>query len=211
MDPLFLGYLSLTGALVVTPGATTAVVVRNTLASGWRGGIAAAVGAALGNSAHAAAAGLGMAVLIARMPALLTGVKLTGGLYLAWLGLSSLRRVLSGDALPVSSAIMASASAFGHHHAVREGLTVNLLNPAIATFYLAVVPSFVPQGAPGIYYVQLAAIHVGMAFICHSIWAFLMDRLRHLLANARARLVLESITAAALLLLAARVVVSAIR
>jgi threonine/homoserine/homoserine lactone efflux protein len=208
MDPLFLGYLSLTAALVITPGATTAVVVRNTLASGWRGGISAAVGAALGNSIHAAAAGLGMAVLVARVPALLIGIKIAGGLYLGWLGLNSLRRVVSGDPLPVSSSIMSADDGLAHHHAIREGLTVNLLNPAIATFYLAVVPSFVPSDPTPGYYAQLAAVHVGMAFLCHSIWAFALDRLRHVLTHQSARMVLEGITAAALLLLAARVLLS---
>ena len=57
LGPLYAAYLSLTFALVIMPGATTAVVVRNTLASGWRGGIWAAVGAAAGNSSHAVAGG----------------------------------------------------------------------------------------------------------------------------------------------------------
>jgi threonine/homoserine/homoserine lactone efflux protein len=209
MDPLLLGYLSLTAALVITPGATTAVVVRNTLASGWRGGIAAATGAALGNTAHATAAGLGLAVLVARIPILLVAIKIAGGLYLAWLGVASLKRILTGAALPISGAILSGRDNIAHHHAVREGLTVNLLNPPIATFYLAVVPTFLPEGASYGYYVQLAAIHVGMAFICHAIWALAMDRLRHLLTLPSARFTLEAVTAAALLLLAARVLLSA--
>jgi threonine/homoserine/homoserine lactone efflux protein len=209
MDALLLGYISLTAALVITPGATTAVVVRNTLASGWRGGIAAATGAALGNSIHATAAGLGLAVFVARVPVLLVAIKIAGGLYLAWLGLASLKRIVSGAALPISGAIISGKDTTTHHHAVREGVTVNLLNPPIATFYLAVVPTFIPEGASQGYYAQLAAIHVGLAFVCHSIWAFAMDRLRHGLTQPGARLTFEALTAAALLLLAAKVIVSA--
>lgn len=209
MDPLFLGYVSLTAALVVTPGATTAVVVRNTLASGWRGGVFAALGAAAGNATHAVAAGLGLAVFVARVPALLVGIKVIGGLYLGWLGLSSVIRLVTGAALPISRTIISADAGFAHHHALREGLTVNLLNPAIATFYLAAVPSFLPAQAPRAYYVTLAAIHVGMALLCHSAWAFGMNRLRHALASPPARLILEGLTAAALLALAARVLVSA--
>ncbi len=208
MDPILVGYISLTAALVITPGATTAVVVRNTLASGWRGGIAAATGAALGNTTHATAAGLGLAVFVARVPILLVAIKIAGGLYLAWLGLASVRRIIAGRALPISGAIISGRDSIAQHHAVREGLTVNLLNPAIATFYLAVVPTFLPAGAPHSYYVELAAIHVGLAFLCHGIWAFGMDRLRHVLAHPVARLALEGLTAAALLFLAGRVVMS---
>lgn len=207
MDAQLAGYLSLTAALVITPGATTAVVVRNTLSTGWRGGLAAAAGAALGNSTHATAAGLGVAVLVSRSPNLFVAIKAAGGIYLAWLGLASLRRVITGNALPVAAAITAARDR-GHHHALREGLIVNLLNPAIATFYLAVVPSFVAGTASYGQYAKLSAIHVGMAFACHSIWAFGLDRLRHLMTSPRARLTLEAVTAAALLLLAARVLLA---
>lgn len=208
MDPLLLGYVSLTAALAITPGATTALVVRNTLASGWRGGIATAIGAAAGNTAYATAAGLGLAVFVARVPALLVAIRIGGGLYLGWLGLASLRRIVAGRALPISGVIISDHDSIARHHALREGLTVNLLNPAIATFYLAVVPTFLPEGASHGYYVELAAIHVGIAFICHIIWAFGMDRLRHVLAHPPARLALEGLTATALLLLATRVLLS---
>jgi threonine/homoserine/homoserine lactone efflux protein len=204
-----LAYVSLTAALVITPGATTAVVVRNTLAGGWRSGLAAAFGAAIGNSTHATAAGLGLAVVVSRVPMVLLFVQLAGGLYLAWLGISSLRRLLNHHALPASDAIL-NARGGDLHHAVREGVMVNLLNPAIALFYLAVVPSFLPHPTPRGYYVQLAAIHIVMAFLCHGVWAFGLDRLRHALTHPAARMALEGVTASALLLLALRVLSAAL-
>jgi threonine/homoserine/homoserine lactone efflux protein len=210
MDSLLLGYLSLTAALVVTPGATTALVVRNTLAGGWRGGLAAAAGAAVANTTHATIAGLGLAVFVAHVPGLLMAIRLAGGLYLGWLGLSSLRRLINGSALPISSAIISGEDSIAHHHAFREGVTVNLLNPPIAVFYLAVVPTFIRANASPGRYALLAAIHVTMAFTCHGIWAFAMDRLRHMLTQPNARLALEGLTGAALLLLSLRILVSAI-
>jgi threonine/homoserine/homoserine lactone efflux protein len=208
--PLYAAYLALTFALVITPGATTAVVVRNTLAVGWRGGVWAAVGAAAGNSSHALAAGMGLALILSRVPVLFTALKLAGGLYLLWLAVASARRLLHHAALPASSAILAADDPTRAHHAWREGLSVNLLNPAIATFYLAVVPSFVPATAPGIHYVWLAATHVVMAFVVHTAWALALDRLRHILTRPSARMVLEGVTAAALGLLAARVLWTAL-
>lgn len=215
MDPLFLAYLSLTIALVITPGATTAVVVRNTLATGWRGGLAAALGAATGNSTHALAAGLGLAVGIARSPTALTAIQCAGGLYLAWLGVKSLGRLIGQRALPASGAILVAANrpapAGLPHHAWREGLFVNLLNPPIVTFYLAVVPSFLPTPTPTGYYTRLAATHVGLAFVVHCVWAFSLDRLRHVLERPRARQLLEGLTAVALFLIAARVLSAAMQ
>ncbi|MBM3751906.1 MAG: LysE family translocator [Acidimicrobiia bacterium] len=206
---MFSTYFALTAALVITPGATTAVIVRNALAGGWRSGVWAAIGAAAGNSTHAAVAGLGLAVVLTRSPRLFAAIQLAGGLYLAWLAIQSLRRVISHRALPASSAILASSDPIRAHHAWREGLSVNLLNPSIATFYLAVVPSFVPASADTGYYVGLAATHVGLAFAVHTAWAVSLDRLRHVLASPRARVILEGTTAVTLGLLAVRVILAA--
>ena len=90
----YLAYFAFTAVLVATPGATTAVVVRNTLAGGRRAGMAAALGAAIGNTTHAVAAGLGLAVLVARWPDALTAIRIAGGVYLGWLGLRSLARAV---------------------------------------------------------------------------------------------------------------------
>ena len=58
----------------------------------FRAGMAAALGAALGNTTHAAAAGLGLAVLVTRWPAGLTAIRVAGAAFLCWLGIRSLLR-----------------------------------------------------------------------------------------------------------------------
>jgi threonine/homoserine/homoserine lactone efflux protein len=206
---LFAAYLSLTAALVITPGATTAVIVRNTLDTSWRGGLWTALGAALGNTTHATLAGLGARVVLTRAPQVLPAIQVAGGGYLLWIAWRSLDRLRHGRTAPAVSAIVGEAPARRAHHAWREGVLVNLLNPAIIVFYVAVVPSFVPEGAAPGHYTRLAAIHVAMAFLVHSLWAVSLDRLRHVLASRRARLTLDVLTAAALLLLGLRVIVSA--
>lgn len=52
----------------------------------------------------------------------------------------------------------------------REGVAVNLLNPSIATFYMVVVPSFLPGPGLSARFLLLASIHVGLAFPCHTAW-----------------------------------------
>lgn len=190
--------------LVATPGATTAVVVRNTLAGGRRAGIAAALGAALGNTTHAAAAGLGLAVLIARWPDGLTAIRVAGAMYLGWLGIRSLTRaiVLHDGGLSIVHNGEVASSAVDHRPSFREGLAVNLLNPAIVTFYLVAVPTFVPSGTARGYYVLLAGSHVLMAFGVHLAWAAGLDRVRQTLARPAARRWLEGATGAALVALA---------
>lgn len=210
MTPSLLTYFAFTVLLVATPGSTTAVVVRNTLTGGRAAGLAAAAGAAVGNTSHATAAGLGLAVVFARWPPGLMLLRVAGAMYLAWLGAVSLYRVAgrADGGVPLAEAGDVRAERPDQRRgSFRQGLLVNLLNPAIATFYLIVVPSFVPGDAPRGSFAALAAIHVALALTCHGVWAVALDRLRRLFHPPRARRVLEGATGMALLALAVRVLV----
>ena len=91
-DASYLAYLTFTFILVVTPGSTTAVVVRNTLEGGRRAGYATAFGAALANTIIAIACGLGLSVLLAYWPGSIDAIRIGGAVFLAWLGAASLLR-----------------------------------------------------------------------------------------------------------------------
>ena len=81
----------------------------------------------------------------------------------------------------------------------------NLLNPSIATFYLAVVPSFMAAGSGASRYVLLAAIRGIMAFSSHNAWAGLFNQIGHLMRNLTARRAFDALAGAALVYLAVRV------
>ena len=82
-DPSALAaYVSTTALLVLTPGSTTAVVIRNTLTGGRQYGLATAAGAAVGNTVHAVATGVGLAWLLQRRPSAALALKLSGAAYL---------------------------------------------------------------------------------------------------------------------------------
>ena len=194
----------MTVVLVITPGSTTAVVIRNTLADGHGAGLRAALGAAVANATHATLAGLGLSVVVGRWPIVHDAIKLGGAGYLGWLGARSLARAWPGGPA------RAMASAVGGAPAVtrtgfREGLGVNLLNPAIISFYLAVVPTFVPAMAPRGFFGLLAATHVLLALACHATWATAFHRLRTVYARPRVRRLVEVATGVALIWLALRV------
>lgn len=206
MRALYFAYLAATIVFVLTPGATTAVVVKNTLAHGHRAGVQAALGAAAANSLHATLAGLGLWVLVGRWPAVLETLRLGGAAYLAWLGLLSLMRAWPHHPAP-DLLSPAPSGAAGHtpRPGFVEGLAVNILNPAIISFYLAVVPTFIPPGTPRHYFTLLAATHVSLAFVCHTGWATAFHVLRQIFARPGVRLLLELGTAVAMWWLAARV------
>ena len=203
-DASLAAYLTFTAILAVTPGSTTAVVVRNTLRGGRSAGLATAAGAALANSTHATLAGLGLAVLFTHWPAGLVAIRVAGAVYLAWLGVQSLWTAfhLHDGGLSFESGgppVRTDAGGF------RDGLAINLANPTIITFYLAIVPSFIPAGAPRLYFAMLAAFHVAIAFVCHSMWAIALHAVRRWFSAPWARRTLTVATGLALIYLAARV------
>jgi threonine/homoserine/homoserine lactone efflux protein len=208
VDPQLIAYLTFTAILVVTPGSTTAVVVRNAVRGGSRAGMAAALGAAVANTSHAIAAGLGLAVLFSRSPWAMTALSYAGAAFLAWLGGRSVYNVIrypdGGLSTIEASENPGRSSQTG---SFRQGVTVNILNPAIATFYLLVLPSFLRAGAPRWYFAAFAAAHITMAFVCHSAWAIALHQLRRLLRPPAARRLLEGVTGLALLALAAKVLI----
>jgi len=144
------------------------------LTRGRRGGFGAVAGAATGNTMQAVIAAAGVAVLFARWPLLATVLRAAGGLYLLWLGAVSLHKAWRNSSrlnIPGrDEAGRGYSTGKNFRKGFRQGLTVNLLNPAITSFYVAVLPAFIPAGAPPWYFAFLAAAHVVIAFVCHSAW-----------------------------------------
>jgi threonine/homoserine/homoserine lactone efflux protein len=161
-----LAYVIAAFALVVTPGVTTAVVIRRALGGGFRSGVATALGAAAGNCTHAILAGFGVTMVARQWPLAFKALTIAGGVYLCWLGFQSVRRGISG-ARPV----LAGTTLHDARSSAGEGLTVTLLNPSAVAFYLTVLPGYLPQGGGGRAFAQLAAIHVALALTCHTMWA----------------------------------------
>lgn len=207
--PSFLAYLAFTFVLVVTPGASTAIVVRNTLSGGRALGVATAAGAAAGNTSYALASGLGLAALLTRSPAAPNVLAVLGASYFVWLAADNLIRAARPahpkarfeGARPLSADLSPLAS-------FRQGAGVNLLNPAIATFYLTVVPSFIPPCSPWWMFTLLAASHVTMAFLCHCAWAVAFESLGRLFGRGPFRRGTEVAAGLTLLLLAWRVLIT---
>ena len=170
MPPLW-SFLAVTLPLVLTPGASTAVVLRNSISGGTRAGVETAAGVNSGSIAYGVLSAFGLAVALRRWPALWVVLRYAGAGYLAWLAaaiaaLPLWLRVRSR--CPVTPAACAVAALRN----VSEGFLTNFLNPAIATFYLIVVPQFVPPGAPVARSVLLLmTVHVATALTWHLVWA----------------------------------------
>lgn len=91
MVPLW-GFVAVTVPLVLTPGVSTAIVLRDSIAGGVRAGLVTAVGINTGSFCYGLLTAFGFALALQRWPAAWVGLRVVGVLYLAWLGTQSLRR-----------------------------------------------------------------------------------------------------------------------
>ncbi len=198
------GFIAVALPLVLTPGASTAVVLRNSLAGGTRAGVATAVGANSGSICYGLLSAFGLALALQRWPAGWVALRGAGVIYMGWLGVQSLARALD-DPRP-QPAETAAAERRTLWNSLVEGFATNALNPAIATFYLVLLPQFIPRGAPVIRSaLLLTAIHVTLAATWHVTWAAAGGTLSRALSAPRPRRVLEAITGIALLGLALKI------
>jgi threonine/homoserine/homoserine lactone efflux protein len=138
MTPLaLLGFTGLCLLLAITPGPDTFLVLRYGL-GGTRFGVLAAVGSAIGSLFWAAAVALGLANLLSGSPPALLTVKIVGGAYLIYLGVTGFRRYEdTRDHDDVGRGLRWTAGL-----ALRSGMFSCALNPKVGLFFLAIVPQF---------------------------------------------------------------------
>src|SRR6266699_4755543 len=89
-DARYFAWVALSALIIATPGPDTALIIRNALAGGPRASTMSALGVAVGILAWAAAATLGVGVLLERSSTAFTILKLAGAAYLFYLGARSL-------------------------------------------------------------------------------------------------------------------------
>jgi threonine/homoserine/homoserine lactone efflux protein len=201
------GFIAVTLPLVLTPGASTAVVLRNSLAGGTRAGVATAIGANSGSICYGLLSAFGFALALQRWPSAWVALRACGVAYMCWLGLKSIRRACS--ATRPDAERLAVATDGGLMRSLYEGFVTNALNPAIATFYFVLVPQFIPRGAPVVASaLLLTAVHVTLAATWHVTWAAAGGTLTRTLEAPGPRRILEATTGVALLALAIKMAAS---
>jgi threonine/homoserine/homoserine lactone efflux protein len=150
--------------LNVTPGPDTAYIVGRSVQSGWRGGVAAALGIGTGCLTHVLAAAIGLSALLVASATAFTAVKWLGAAYLCYVGLTMLfsRPGNVDESEPRQSGVTSLSRVFW------QGALTNALNPKVAMFFLAFLPQFVDADAP---HKPLAFLVLGLIFIFNgTLW-----------------------------------------
>ena len=170
----------------ITPGPNMAYLAALSLTRGWRTGLAAVAGVALGLSAYGVAAALGVAAIIENSAFLYEALRWGGVIYLLW---------LAWDAWSTADDLPPEQAPANHHErasAFSRGLITNLLNPKAAVFYVAVMPEFLDLGAGRIaaQTLTLSAVYVTIATLIHASIVLFASRLRSVIVEpAQVRLI----------------------
>ena len=140
---ILIAFLATTAIFAFIPGPAMLYAAARTLAGGRWSGLMASLGIHIGGYAHVFAAAAGLSVLFHAVPPLYMAVKLAGAVYLIWLGISLFRAKAQGETVVPGVAPKSARRAFF------ESVTVEVLNPKTAIFFMAFLPQFIDaSGAP---------------------------------------------------------------
>lgn len=198
LDPAILGAFTIAAAaLVLSPGPDTMLILRYTLTSGQRVGLATVAGVQLGLVVHTAAAVAGLSLLIVSVPALFRAVALAGAAYLAWLAVQSFRA-------GVLSMSTAGAAGVPWRKALRDAAVTNILNPKVIVLFLALMPGFLQpeRGNVPLQLVTLGATLIAVNIVWQTALALAAEWARRWLADAKVQRIISWATGAVFLLFA---------
>jgi len=146
--------------VVLAPGTGVVYTLAVGLGRGRMAAIWAAVGCTIGIVPHLMAATLGLAAVLHTSALLFNFVKFVGVAYLLWLAWQVLR---AGGALAVSRDVTLETG----WRTARRGALINILNPKLSIFFLALLPPFLSGDAVTATreMVLLGGIFMGMTFV----------------------------------------------
>jgi threonine/homoserine/homoserine lactone efflux protein len=149
---LLIAFLATTAVFAYIPGPAMLYAAAQTIARGRWSGLMAALGIHLGGYAHVIAAAAGLSILFHAVPTLYMIVKFAGAAYLVWLGISLFRAGVPSDAALPGIEPKSGRRAFF------ESVTVEVLNPKTAIFFVAFLPQFIDASAAFPVWLQLAIL-----------------------------------------------------
>ena len=196
-----LAFLGVAAIVICTPGPDTALTIKNTLAGGRRGGVATALGVALGQATWTVAASAGVVALLRASQPAFMALRLAGAAYLVYLGVQALRHALAGTGLVE----IRSGGTVAPVVALRQGLVSNLANPKMAAFFTSLLPQFAPEGG-GAFAVLLGLglLFSTFTFLWLALYSVAVARARELLERTGVRRALEALTGVVLVALGLR-------
>jgi threonine/homoserine/homoserine lactone efflux protein len=143
-----------------SPGPDNMTIVARTISHGAASGIAYGAGTVAGILIFLTLAAFGLSVIAAEMSVVMTILRYAGAAYLVWMG------VKLWTATPVVPELQPVAERRGLLKIFATGIALNLGNPKMPLFYVALLPNVVGASlTPGHLFVLMAVILVVEAVV----------------------------------------------
>ncbi|KOR95308.1 LysE family translocator [Geobacillus stearothermophilus] len=159
---VILSFFSVAILLTLAPGPDILFVIAQSVSQGKQAGIATALGLCTGLLVHISAAVLGVSAVIYQSALAFAIVKYAGAAYLLYLAWQAFREKDSSLAFGRQKP-MAYASLY------KKGIVMNVLNPKVSLFFLALLPQFVDPSAGQIPQQMLV---LGVIFLVQALAVF---------------------------------------
>lgn len=187
----YLVFVVMSLVLIITPGADVALVTKNTLSSGKKGGIATVLGVNTGILVHMLAAALGISAIIAKSAMLFDIIKYAGAIYLIYLGIQSLLSLRKGNAAFAVSTAEEQKKTSGFY----QGLITNVFNPKVALFFLTFLPQFIDRSESALPQIILMGLtYAVLGIIWLILYVHLIHSMRSLFQSKTTHKVFQGVT-----------------
>jgi threonine/homoserine/homoserine lactone efflux protein len=179
--------------LSLLPGPATALVVRSAAVHGRRSAFLTVLGNSTGILFWALASVLGISALVAASEAAFVTLKILGAIVLVYLGVQALRGAKAVNDREPGAA----------RSSYMAGLVTSGANPKLAVFFIALLPQFVPHGAPVLpWTLAMAAILICVDLVYFTALAWAVTRAKRAIVGSRR---IERLTGAVMIALGLRV------
>ncbi|SDZ04881.1 Threonine/homoserine/homoserine lactone efflux protein [Evansella caseinilytica] len=174
-----LSFLGVAVLLTLMPGPDILFVLAQSMSQNRKAGIATALGLCTGLLVHITAAVAGISALIYQSALAFTIVKYAGAAYLLYLAWKAFQE--KGVGLSIDK-----QSALAYRALYKKGIIMNVLNPKVSLFFLALLPQFVNNGAGSAPWqmLLLGIVFLIQAFVIFSLVSWFADKLGHLLMRS---------------------------
>lgn len=171
MIEALLSFVVATCVLALSPGPDNMYVLSQSLVNGSKSALATTAGLISGCIVHTTLLAFGFSAVITTSPSLFFGIKVVGALYLLYLAYA----VFKSDATLEFSQ---NAPKKSSSQLFKQGVLMNLLNPKVMLFFLALFPQFLwqPQTDTVLQFYILGITFMVVSFIVFATIALLAGR-----------------------------------
>lgn len=146
---------------VASPGPDFAIVMRQSLTFGRKAAIITSIGIGLAILVHVFIALIGLGALIKSTPWLFNLIKISGALYLGYIGLQAIQARKNVD-----NKKYIAAGEISNGKAFRQGFITNVLNPKATIFFFSLFTSLISPDTP----LKVQAFYGGWMAFATTVW-----------------------------------------